>query len=89
VTKTRSRKYDSNALYYRKNKQTYAYFNNGFLYFPTPEDKNSFLRFAKIVEGRMNLGIFSVGAASIDRWPAHKTHHSFTFDLKKITYEKI
>jgi len=88
VIKTRPRKYDVDALYTIKDKQTDVYFDNGFLYMPTKNDKMYFLLFAKIIEGRIKLGILSVGASSIDRWLDHKAAHSFDGDLKKITYEK-
>jgi hypothetical protein len=89
VIKKRPRKYKTDIFYYIKNKATFAFFNNGFVYFHTKEDKNSFLDFAKIIEGSMNLGVLSVGVSNVDRWIAHKQHLGFTFDLKKITYEKI
>ena len=88
MIKTRARKYDANALYFIKNKQTYAYFNNGFLYLPTVEDKKHFLHFAKIIESWIRLGLLSIGVANIDRWEDHKSQLHFKGTLKKITYEK-
>lgn len=88
MIKTRPRKYDVDALYTIVNKQTYTYFDNGFLYFPVLEDKNPFLHFAKIIEGRIKLGILSIGVSSVERWPDHKVGHEFEGNLKKITYEK-
>lgn len=89
MTKTRPRKYKTDTFYYIKNKETFAFFNNGFVYLHTYQDKDSLLGFAKIIEGPMNLGVLSVGVSSVDRWIEHKQNFGFTFDLKKITYEKI